>query len=82
MGHNMRHMQFVLKMKSLIDEGRIGTVKTAWCRHFVGHGGDFYLKDWHSERRYSTGLLLQKGAHGKLHRKLPGRLACTNLDGS
>lgn len=60
----MRHMEFVLKMKSLIDEGRIGNVKTAWCRHFVGHGGDFYLKDWHSERKYSTGLLLQKGAHG------------------
>ncbi len=63
LGHNMRHMAFVLKMKELIDSGAIGEVKTAWCRHFVGHGGDFYYKDWHADRRYSTGLLLQKATH-------------------
>jgi predicted dehydrogenase len=62
-GHNMRHMSFVLKMKELIDSGAIGEVKAVWCRHFVGHGGDFYFKDWHAERRYSTGLLLQKAVH-------------------
>jgi predicted dehydrogenase len=44
LGHNMRHMAFVLKMKELLDSGAIGEVKTAWCRHFVGHGGDFYSK--------------------------------------
>ncbi len=63
LGHNMRHMAFVLKMKELIDGGTIGEIKTAWCRHFVGHGGDFYFKDWHADRRLSTGLLLQKAAH-------------------
>ena len=63
LGHNMRHMPFVLKMKELIDEGAIGEVKSVWCRHFVGHGGDFYFKDWHSERQYSTSLLLQKACH-------------------
>ena len=63
LGHNMRHMAFVLKMKQLIDDGVIGEVKTAWCRHFVGHGGDFYFKDWHADSRLSTGLLLQKAAH-------------------
>lgn len=63
LGHNMRHMPFVRRMKQLIDEGAIGEVKTAWCRHFVGNGGDYYFKDWHAERRYSNGLLLQKGAH-------------------
>ncbi len=63
LGHNMRHMAFVRKMKTLIDGGVIGEVKTAWCRHFVGHGGDFYFKDWHADRRLSTGLLLQKAAH-------------------
>ena len=63
LGHNMRHMVFVLKMKELIDDGAIGEVKTAWCRHFVGNGGDWYFKDWHAERRYSTSLLLQKSAH-------------------
>ena len=62
-GHNMRHMPVVQAMRELILEGAIGEVKAIWCRHFVGHGGDFYFKDWHSEREKSTGLLLQKGAH-------------------
>ena len=26
-------------------------------------GGDYYFKDWHADRRNTTGLLLQKGAH-------------------
>ncbi|MEM7029234.1 MAG: Gfo/Idh/MocA family oxidoreductase [Chloroflexota bacterium] len=63
LGHNMRHMAFVLKMKDLIDQGAIGEVKAGWCRHFVGHGGDFYFKDWHADRRLSTGMLLQKATH-------------------
>ena len=63
LGHNMRHMTFVLKMKEIIDSGMIGEVKAAWCRHFVGFGGDFYFKDWHADRRNTTSLLLQKGAH-------------------
>jgi len=50
-------------MKQLIDDGAIGDVKAVWCRHFVGHGGDFYFKDWHADRKLSTGLLLQKAAH-------------------
>ena len=62
-GHNMRHMPFVLKMRELIGSGKIGAVKAVWCRHFVGHGGDYYFKDWHAERRYANSLLLQKGAH-------------------
>jgi predicted dehydrogenase len=63
LGHNMRHMPFVLKMKQLIADGAIGEVKAVWCRHFIGFGGDHYFKDWHAERKYSTGLLLQKAAH-------------------
>lgn len=63
LGHNMRHMPFVRKMKELIDGGAIGEVKTAWARHFIGHGGDYYFKSWHAERQYSTGMLLQKAAH-------------------
>lgn len=62
-GHNMRHMSFVQKMKELIDSGRIGEVKAGWCRHFVAYGGDAYFKDWHAERSKGTSLLLQKGAH-------------------
>ncbi len=63
LGHNMRHMDFVVTMKKLIADGAIGEVQTAWCRHFVGHGGDFYFKDWHADRRLSTGMLLQKATH-------------------
>jgi predicted dehydrogenase len=62
-GHNMRHFAVVQKMKELIDAGAIGQVKAGWCRHFVSYGGDAYFKDWHADRRSSTGLLLQKGAH-------------------
>lgn len=62
-GHNMRHFPVMQKMKELIDAGAIGEVKAAWCRHFVSYGGDAYFKDWHSEQQYTTGLLLQKGAH-------------------
>ena len=62
-GHNMRHFPVILKMKELIDTGAIGEVKTAWCRHFVAYGGDAYFKDWHADRKNTTGLLLQKGAH-------------------
>jgi predicted dehydrogenase len=63
LGHNMRHFAVIQQMKALIDEGAIGEVKVAWCRHFVSYGGDAYFKDWHADRRTSTGLLLQKGAH-------------------
>lgn len=62
-GHNMRHMPVVRQMKRLIDEGAIGNVRAIWTRHFVGHGGDFYFKDWHAERSKVNSLLLQKGAH-------------------
>ena len=63
LGHNMRHFPVILKMKEIIDSGLIGTVQAGWCRHFVNYGGDAYFRDWHSEQKYATGLLLQKGAH-------------------
>jgi predicted dehydrogenase len=62
-GHNMRHLPVMHVMRRLIKDGAIGDVKAVWCRHFVGHGGDYYFKDWHADRRRSNGLLLQKGAH-------------------
>ena len=55
LGHKLRHMPFVLKMKELIARGDIGELKAGWCRHFVGWGGDFYFKDWHADRTKSTG---------------------------
>nr|WP_235954445.1 Gfo/Idh/MocA family oxidoreductase [Actinomyces faecalis] len=62
-GHNMRHMNVVRSMRDIIRSGRIGEVKAIWCRHFVGHGGDYYFKDWHAEREHANTLLLQKAAH-------------------
>lgn len=62
-GHNMRHLPVVRTMHDLIGQGVIGDVRAVWCRHFVGHGGDFYFRDWHADRSKTTSLLLQKGAH-------------------
>ena len=62
-GHNLRHAPVVRRMRQLVRDGAIGRVRAVWCRHFVGHGGDFYFKDWHAERAKTTSLLLQKGAH-------------------
>jgi len=63
LGHNMRFFPVVRKMKELIMEGRIGQVQAIWCRHCISYGGDAYFKDWHSERKNTMSLLLQKGAH-------------------
>ena len=63
LGHNMRSMNIIRKMKELVDSGSIGEIKSAWCRHFIAYGGDSYFKDWHAERKLSTGLLLHKGTH-------------------
>ena len=62
-GHNLRHAPVVRQMRRLIEDGAIGRVRAIWCRHFVGHGGDYYFKDWHADRANTTSLLLQKGAH-------------------
>lgn len=63
LGHNMRFFPVIQKMKEIVESGRIGNVEAIWCRHFIDYGGDAYFKDWHSEQKYTTGLLLQKGAH-------------------
>jgi predicted dehydrogenase len=62
-GHNMRHMPIIVEMRKLIRSGTIGRVTSIWCRHFIGNGGDYFFKDWHADRRNTTGLLLQKGVH-------------------
>ncbi|WP_194892990.1 Gfo/Idh/MocA family protein [Catenulispora pinisilvae] len=62
-GHNLRHLPMLRLMRELIEDGAVGEVRSVWCRHFVGHGGDYYFKDWHAEQSKTTGLLLQKGSH-------------------
>ena len=63
LGHNMRYMAFVLKMREIIQSGMIGDVKAIWCRHFISYGGDAYFRDWHADSAKTGSLLLQKGAH-------------------
>ena len=63
LGHNMRYMRHIMKMKELVDSGAVGEVKAIWCRHFVSYGGDAYFRDWHAMEKYCNSLLLQKGAH-------------------
>lgn len=62
-GHNLRYFPFADTLKKVVDSGEIGRVLNIWCRHFINYGGEAYFKDWHSERRNTTSLLLQKGAH-------------------
>jgi predicted dehydrogenase len=62
-GHNFRHAGVVRLMRQIIERGEIGQVKTIWCRHFVGNGGDYYFKDWHADRTRVNSLLLQKASH-------------------
>ncbi|MBN1671501.1 MAG: Gfo/Idh/MocA family oxidoreductase [Kiritimatiellae bacterium] len=62
-GFNMRYMDFVRKMKAMVDDGAIGEVKAVWIRHFVGRGSEYYFHDWHALKQNCTSLLLQKGSH-------------------
>ncbi len=61
-GHNMRYMDFVLKMKEIIDSGIIGEIQSVWCRHFISYGS-CYFRHFCAEQKTCTGLLLQKGSH-------------------
>jgi predicted dehydrogenase len=62
LGHNMRYMPFVQKMKEIIDSGVIGPIQAVWVRHFINYGS-CYFRHWCAERANVNGLLLQKGAH-------------------
>ncbi|MCI5779484.1 MAG: Gfo/Idh/MocA family oxidoreductase [Lentisphaeria bacterium] len=61
-GHNMRYMPSILKMKEVIDSGMIGDIQCVWVRHFINYGS-CYFRHWCAQREHCTGLLLQKGAH-------------------
>ena len=62
-GFNMRHMALFKLMKKIIDSGKIGEIKAAWVRHFVGLGGHYYFHDWHGTKKNTYSFLLQKGSH-------------------
>ncbi|WP_172191171.1 Gfo/Idh/MocA family protein [Actinomyces faecalis] len=62
-GHNMRFMPVVEILRRVVTEGMIGTPQAVWTRHFVGRGGDYFFRDWHSESARSGGLLVHKACH-------------------
>lgn len=61
-GHNMRYVPSILKMKEIIDSGVIGEIQCVWVRHFINYGS-CYFRHWCARRETCNGLLLQKGAH-------------------
>lgn len=61
-GHNMRYVPSILKMKEIIDSGLIGEIQGVWVRHFINYGS-CYFRHWCARRETCNGLLLQKGAH-------------------
>ena len=81
LGHNMRHSPYIRAMKRLIDEGAIGEPKVAWCRHFVGNGGDFYFADWHAERRVWHQPAAPEGRARHRHPALAVRVVRAGSDG-
>ncbi|ACZ31144.1 oxidoreductase domain protein [Xylanimonas cellulosilytica DSM 15894] len=62
-GHNYRSSAVVRILHDVVARGEIGDVRAVWVRHFVGHGGDYYFRDWHADRRRVNSLLLQKASH-------------------
>ncbi|MCI5778807.1 MAG: Gfo/Idh/MocA family oxidoreductase [Lentisphaeria bacterium] len=62
LGHNMRYVDSILKMKEIIDSGVIGRIQSVWVRHFVNYGS-CYFRHWCARRETCAGLLLQKGCH-------------------
>ena len=63
----------VAPMRDIDRSRRIGEVKAVWCRHFVGHGGDFYFKDWHADRRNTDRPAAAEGRPRHRRHPLAGR---------
>ncbi|MCL2517262.1 MAG: Gfo/Idh/MocA family oxidoreductase [Oscillospiraceae bacterium] len=63
--HNMRYMPYILNIKKLITEGKIGdiyNVNFEWNLVYNGHGTSYYRR-WHGIMANSGGLLLTKSSH-------------------
>ena len=58
-GHNMRYMPFVIKIKEIIDSGIIGEIQCAWVRHFINYGSCYFLTGA-PVRRPATGFCFKK----------------------
>ena len=62
--HNMRYSNSMIKIKELIDSGKIGKLLTIDFRETLdrNHGAD-YFRRWHGRKENSGGLLIHKASH-------------------
>ena len=58
-GHEMRHQKLYERMKSLVDEGRVGQPRIMWCREYRGP----MRPGWRSSESRTGGMLLEKNCH-------------------
>jgi len=58
-GHEMRHQRLYERMKSLVDDGRVGQPRIMWCREYRGP----MRPGWRSSERLTGGMLLEKNCH-------------------
>lgn len=58
-GHEMRHQRLYERMKSLVDDGRVGQPRIMWCREYRGP----MRPGWRSSEELTGGMLLEKNCH-------------------
>jgi myo-inositol 2-dehydrogenase/D-chiro-inositol 1-dehydrogenase len=61
-GLELRHAPIYVRMRELIDEGRIGRVRQLWCKEFRGPWA-FKVDHWITQRSRSGGTLVEKNCH-------------------
>jgi len=62
--HNMRYLPYVLRIKELLDAGKIGRIRSIIFHEMLDqrHGAS-YFRRWNREKRNSGGLLVHKASH-------------------
>ncbi|MCR9199416.1 MAG: Gfo/Idh/MocA family oxidoreductase [Planctomycetaceae bacterium] len=58
-GHEMRHQRLYERMKSLVNDGRVGRPRIMWCREYRGP----MRPGWRSSEELTGGMLLEKNCH-------------------
>lgn len=62
--HNYRYSPHRLRMKQLLEEGRIGRVTSVDFHWYLDiHHGAAYFRRWHGKRRFSGTLFVHKACH-------------------
>jgi predicted dehydrogenase len=61
-GLELRHAPIHVRMRELIDEGRIGKVRQLWCKEFRGPW-EMKVDNWITQQSRSGGTLVEKNCH-------------------